>query len=57
VIGPWLADRTGRTELTGEQASVRGGLVGMRVAGHRVVLSGRAVTVMEATLLVDPPPA
>lgn len=57
VIGPWLADRTGRTELTGEQASARGGLVGMRVAGDRVVLSGRAVTVMEATLVVDPPPA
>jgi PhzF family phenazine biosynthesis protein len=55
AIGPWLADRTGRTELTGEQASARGGIVGMRVAGDRVVLSGRAVTVIEATLAVDPP--
>jgi PhzF family phenazine biosynthesis protein len=56
VIGPWLAGRTGRTQLTGEQTSARGGIVGMRVAGDRVVLSGRAVTVMEATLAVDPPP-
>ncbi|HEX6423673.1 MAG TPA: PhzF family phenazine biosynthesis protein [Acidimicrobiales bacterium] len=57
VIGPWLAARTGRTELTGEQASARGGIVGMRVQGDRVVLSGRAVTVMEGTLLADPPRA
>ena len=57
VIGPWLAGRTGQTELTGEQASARGGMVGMRVAGDRVVLSGRAVTVLDATLHADPPPA
>ena len=56
VIAPWLAARTGRTELTGEQASARGGIVGMRLQGDRVVLSGRAVTVMEGTLLTDPPP-
>jgi PhzF family phenazine biosynthesis protein len=55
MIGPWLAARTGRTELTGEQASARGGIVGMRVAGDRVVLSGRAVTVMDAVLHADPP--
>ena len=57
LIAPWLAARTGRTELTGEQASSRGGIVGMRLQGDRVVLSGRAVTVMEGTLLTDPPPA
>ena len=57
VIGPWLADRTGRSELTGEQASARGGIVGMRIVGDRVVLSGRAVTVIEASLRADPPPA
>lgn len=55
VIGPWLAGRTGRTELTGEQASARGGAVGMRVTGDRVVLSGRALTTIEATLAIDPP--
>ncbi len=57
MIGPWLAARTGRSELMGEQASARGGIVGMRVAGDRVVLSGRAVTVIEAILHADPPPA
>jgi PhzF family phenazine biosynthesis protein len=56
IIGPWLAGRTGRTELTGEQASSRGGIVGMRLTGDRVVLSGRAVTVMEGVLHQDPPP-
>jgi PhzF family phenazine biosynthesis protein len=57
LIAPWLAARTGRTEFTGEQASARGGIVGMRVEGDRVVLSGRAVTVREGTLREDPPPA
>jgi len=55
VLAPWLADRTGRTAFTGEQASTRGGVVGMRVEGDRVVLSGRAVTVIEGTLHAEPP--
>jgi predicted PhzF superfamily epimerase YddE/YHI9 len=57
LIAPWLAARTGRAEFTGEQASSRGGIVGMRVEGDRVVLSGRAVTVLEGSLREDPPPA
>lgn len=57
VIAPWLAARTGRTELTGEQVSRRGGVVGMRLTGERVQLAGRAVTVMEGVLHSDPPPA
>ena len=57
LIGPLLAARTGRTEFTGEQASARGGIVGMRVEGDRVVLSGHAVTVLEGMLREDPPPA
>jgi PhzF family phenazine biosynthesis protein len=56
-IGPWLAARTGRTELVGEQASARGGIVGMRVEGDRVVLRGQAVTVLEGTLRSSPPSA
>ena len=50
LIAPWLAARTGRTTFTGVQASRRGGVVGMRLVGDRVELSGRAVTVMEGTL-------
>jgi PhzF family phenazine biosynthesis protein len=57
VLAPWLAERTGRTDFTGEQASARGGIVGMRLAGDRVVLSGRAVTTIVGTLQSDPPPA
>ncbi len=57
VLAPWLAARTGRSEFTGEQASSRGGIVGMRLAGDRVVLSGRAVTVIEGTLHSEPPAA
>lgn len=55
LVGPWLAARTGRTELLGRQASARGGTVGMEVRGDRVVVSGRAVTVTDGLLLVDPP--
>ena len=50
IIAPWLAERTGRDTFTGVQASARGGVVGMRLDGDRVELSGRAVTVMEGTL-------
>ena len=57
VLAPWLAERTGRTVFTREQASARGGIVGMRLQGDRVVLWGRAVTVTEGTLHADPPPA
>jgi predicted PhzF superfamily epimerase YddE/YHI9 len=57
VIAPWLAGRTGRREFAGEQASARGGRVGMRLAGDRVFLTGRAVTVWEGALRVDPPAA
>ena len=57
TIGPWLAQRTGGTMFVGEQASARGGTVGMRVEGDRVVVIGRAVTVIEGTIASDPPPA
>ena len=37
--------------MTAYQASARGGVVRLRVAGDRIVLGGQAVTVMQATLL------
>ncbi len=49
LAGFW-SERLGRSELVGEQASARGGTVRMRVAGDRVVLSGRAVTMASTTL-------
>lgn len=49
-LAPWWAERLGRTELVGEQASARGGTVRARLEGRRVVLGGRAVTVLDGTL-------
>lgn len=48
------AERTGRTEMVGYQASPRGGTVHVRLEGDRVVVGGRAVTVSEVRMLVDP---
>ncbi|MCB0964630.1 MAG: PhzF family phenazine biosynthesis protein [Acidimicrobiales bacterium] len=50
VIGPWIAERTGRTAFRCRQASARGGLLDLEVAGDRVVLRGRAVTVISGEL-------
>lgn len=51
-LGPFWSARLGRSELVGHQVSARGGIVGVRTAGSRVVLSGRAVTVARGELLV-----
>jgi predicted PhzF superfamily epimerase YddE/YHI9 len=51
LAGYW-APRLGRDALVGEQASTRAGVIRMRLAGDRVVLSGRAVTVSRVRLLV-----
>ncbi len=50
-LGPFWGRRLGRLELTGYQASARGGVVRVRVAGERVLLGGRAVTVLRGELL------
>jgi PhzF family phenazine biosynthesis protein len=50
-LAPYWAARLGRTEMIGYQASPRGGYVGVRVQGDRVVLRGRAVTVSRGELL------
>jgi predicted PhzF superfamily epimerase YddE/YHI9 len=49
-LAPFWADRLGRQPLTGYQASVRGGFVGVDIVGDRVRLSGRAVTVLHGQL-------
>ena len=53
VLAPFWAERLGRAELVGEQASARGGIVRMRLDGDRVALGGQAVTVWEGNLLLD----
>jgi PhzF family phenazine biosynthesis protein len=52
ALAPFWAARLGRTELTGRQVSARGGTVRVRLEGDRVVLSGRAVTVLKGELII-----
>jgi predicted PhzF superfamily epimerase YddE/YHI9 len=51
TLGPFWAGRLSWDELTGFQASARGGLVQVRPRGDRVLLGGRAVTVLRGQLL------
>lgn len=51
ALAPYWAAKLGKPELVGYQTSVRGGTVECTVAGDRVVLGGRAVTVLRGTLL------
>jgi len=50
ALGPYWAGVLGKTELLAYQASARGGVVKVRVAGDRVKLGGQAVTVMTGEL-------
>jgi PhzF family phenazine biosynthesis protein len=50
-LGPFWAERLGKTEVVGYQASKRGGVVRVRPRGDRVNLLGQAVTVMRSELL------
>jgi predicted PhzF superfamily epimerase YddE/YHI9 len=51
ALAPYWANRLGRRDLRGYQASARGGLVHVRVRGERVLLGGQAVTVARGELL------
>jgi PhzF family phenazine biosynthesis protein len=51
ALAPFWGERLGLTEMVGFQASVRGGTVRVRLAGDRVLLGGRAVTVLRGELL------
>ena len=50
-LAPYWAVRLGRAALTGYQASPRGGVVHVRLAGDRVIVGGQAVTVLRGELL------
>jgi PhzF family phenazine biosynthesis protein len=52
ALGPFWAERTGRTSFLAWQASERGGAVRVRVEGDRVKLGGQAVTVLRGQLVV-----
>lgn len=49
-LGPYWAERLGKHEFVAYQASARGGVVRVRVQENRVVLGGRAVTVMRGEI-------
>jgi PhzF family phenazine biosynthesis protein len=51
VLAPFWGARLGLSEMTGYQASRRGGMVGVALAGERVKLTGRAVTISRGELL------
>jgi PhzF family phenazine biosynthesis protein len=51
ALGPYWAPKLGKREMTGYQASKRGGVVRVRMDGDRVILGGQAVTVAHVTLL------
>ena len=50
-LGPFWRERLGQDVFSAYQASARGGVVRVRVAGERVRLGGQAVTVLRGTLV------
>lgn len=52
LLAPFWADRLGKTELTAYQASERGGVLHLKLAGDRVRITGEAVIIFEGELKV-----
>lgn len=52
TLGPYWAKRLGKQELVAYQASARGGLVKIRVAGERTYLQGKAVLIAQGSIEV-----
>ena len=50
ALGPYWGKKLGKTELIGHQISPRGGIVHIRLANERVLLTGQAVTVVRGEL-------
>lgn len=50
-LGPYWSERLGKKKVKGFQVSPRGGLVRVEVRGDRVLLGGKAVTVLRGELL------
>ncbi len=49
-LGPYWARKLGKTDFLAYQASARGGVIRVCVAGDRVKLGGQAVTVLRGEL-------
>lgn len=52
ALGPYWGMKLQKDELVGFQASSRGGVVRVRLAGDRVLMSGNAVTILHGQLFV-----
>ncbi|WP_310498037.1 PhzF family phenazine biosynthesis protein [Sandarakinorhabdus sp.] len=52
VLAPYWTQRLGRSNFTAVQASRRGGRIGCRLAGDRVILTGRCRTVIEGEYIL-----
>ncbi|UCE55020.1 MAG: PhzF family phenazine biosynthesis protein [Desulfobacterales bacterium] len=50
-LGPYWQKRLGKKDFSAYQASPRGGVIKVQVAGERVILAGQAITVMRSTLI------
>src|SRR5437773_1189295 len=53
ALGPYWQAKLGKTQLAAYQASARGGVLKVRVAGARVFLGGKAVTVVRGELAAE----
>lgn len=53
-IAPYWAQRLNKLQLVGFQASQRGGVVQCEVIAERVRLTGRAITILEGRLHIEP---
>ena len=51
ALAPYWAEKLGKQEMVGFQASARGGVVKVKMNGDRVILGGQAVTIMRAELV------
>ncbi len=51
ALTPFWSERLDRPEMMAYQASPRGGVIRVRLAGDRVILAGQAVTVLRGELL------
>jgi PhzF family phenazine biosynthesis protein len=52
ALGPYWSSRMGKQEMMAYQASARGGVVRVRIAGDRIGLGGQAVTVLRGMLVM-----
>jgi predicted PhzF superfamily epimerase YddE/YHI9 len=50
ALGPFWSKKLGKNEFIVYQASERGGVLRIRVAGDRVYLGGQAVTILRGEL-------